>query len=260
MSVPSVATSPFTILLLDGFAVWCAGRAVAVPPSGQRLVAYLALRIGACRSAVATALWPEASEEKSQASLRTAVWRVNRAAPGLVVTRGLHVALAPDTAVDSREFAARVRRMLRPTADGQAPPADPVDEDDYAWLLTAGGLLPGWYDAWVVLEQEHTRQLRLHALEAAARRMAEQGRHAGALELAFEAVRLEPLRESASRVVIAVHLSEGNTVDAVRHYEWFRRLLDAELGLRPSASMTALARGQRVNPRDAAGDRPVTPW
>jgi DNA-binding SARP family transcriptional activator len=100
-----------------------------------------------------------------------------------------------------------------------------------------------------VLEQEHTRQLRLHALEEGAHRMAVQGRHAEALELAFEAVRLEPLRESASRAVIAVHLSESNSVDAVRHYEWFRRLLDTELGLRPSAQLTALARGQIAAPR-----------
>ncbi|ARE77787.1 BTAD domain-containing putative transcriptional regulator [Streptomyces sp. NPDC059558] len=257
MSVPSVAPSLFTIRLLDGFAVRCADRAVDVPPSGQRLVAYLALRIGAGRSAAAAVLWPEVPDEKSQASLRTAVWRVNRAAPGLVVTRGIHVALAPDTVVDNREFTARIRRILRPTAGGQPPP---VDEDGYAWLLRGGELLPGWYDEWVLLEQEHTRQLRLHALEAAAHRMAVHGSFAGALELAFEAVRLEPLRESASRAVIAVHQSEGNAVDAVRHYEWFRRLLDAELGLRPSAQLTALARGQVVAPRGTTGDRAVTPW
>ncbi|MFE5616964.1 BTAD domain-containing putative transcriptional regulator [Streptomyces sp. NPDC056470] len=246
MSVPSVATLPATIRLLDGFAVLRADRAVSVPPSGQRLVAYLALRTGAGRSAAAAALWPEAPEEKSLPSLRTAVWRVNRAVPDLVVARGTNVALAPDTVVDHREFTARVRRILRPSTGAQPPP---VDDDGYAWLLRAGELLPGWYDEWVVLEQEHTRQLRLHALEAAAHRMAGEGSHAGALELAFEAVRLEPLRETASRAVIAVHLSEGNAVDAVRHYEWFRRLLDAELGLRPSAQLTAMARGQVVAPR-----------
>ncbi|MFC8272063.1 BTAD domain-containing putative transcriptional regulator [Streptomyces sp. NPDC057271] len=257
MSEPSVAASPVTIRLLDEFAVRRVDSAVAVPPSGQRLVAYLALRTGASRSATAAALWPEVPEEKSQASLRTAVWRVNRAAPGLVVTRGTHVALAPDTVVDNREFTDRVRRILRPTADAQPPP---VDDDGYAWLLRGGELLPGWYDEWVLLEQEHTRQLRLHALEAAAQCLAAQGRHAGALELAFEAVRLEPLRESASRAVIAVHVSEGNAVDAVRHYEWFRRQLDAELGLRPSAQLTALARGLVVPPRGPVGDRAVTPW
>ncbi|MFE7836512.1 BTAD domain-containing putative transcriptional regulator [Streptomyces sp. NPDC057474] len=246
MSVPSgAATSEVAVRLLDGFAVQRGDRAVALPPSGQRLVAYLALRTGANRSAAAAALWPEAPEGKSQASLRTAVWRVNRAVPGLVVAQGMRVGLAQDTVVDNREFTDRIRRMLRPPATPQPPPAD---DDGYAWLLS-GDLLPGWYDDWVLLEQERTRQLRLHALEAGAHQMAAQGRHAGALELAFEAVRLEPLRESATRAVIAVHLSEGNAVDAVRHYEWFRRLLADELGLPPSAQLTALARGGIPAPR-----------
>ncbi|GHG00595.1 AfsR/SARP family transcriptional regulator [Streptomyces zaomyceticus] len=240
MSAPSgAATSEVAVRLLDGFAVQRSARDVALPPSGQRLVAYLALRTGANRTAAAAALWPETPEEKSQASLRTAVWRVNRAVPGLVVAQGTRVGLAQDTAVDNREFTDRIRCMLRPPAAHRPPP---VDEDGYTWLLN-GELLPGWYDDWVLLEQERTRQLRLHALEAGAYRMTAQGRHAGALELAFEAVRLEPLRESATRAVIAVHLSEGNAVDAVRHYEWFRRLLADELGLPPSAQLTALTRG-----------------
>ncbi|MFD8014395.1 BTAD domain-containing putative transcriptional regulator [Streptomyces sp. NPDC058955] len=247
MSVSSRVTPDTVVVrLLDGFAVQRGDRTVAVPPSGQRLVAYLALRTGASRSVAAAALWPEVPDEKSQASLRTAVWRVNRAVSGLVIARGTHVALAPDAVVDHRELTARVRLMLRPPADAQTPP---VEDDGYAWLLIGGELLPGWCDEWVLLEQEHTRQLRLHALETGAHRMSVHGRHAEALELAFEAVRLEPLRESASRAVIAVHVSEGNSVDAVRHYEWFRRLLDTELGLRPSAQLTALARGQVAPPR-----------
>ncbi|MFF3935065.1 AfsR/SARP family transcriptional regulator [Streptomyces phaeofaciens] len=249
MSAPSDAALPeIAVRLLDGFAVQRGARTVTLPPSGQRLVALLALRIGASRSVAAATLWPRASEERSGASLRTAVWRVNRAVPGLVVAQGTHVRLARETFVDNREFTARLRRVLQPP-DGRQPPVP--DDDGYSWLLS-GDLLPGWYDDWVLLDQERTRQLRLHALEAGAHRMAAQGRHAGAMDLAFEAVRLEPLRESASRAVIAVHLSEGNTVDAVRHYEWFRDLLDTELGVPPSEQLAALA-GRRV----AAARRPA---
>lgn len=249
MSVPSdAALSAIAVRLLDGFAVQHGARTILLPPSGQRLVAYLALRIGASRSLAAAALWPAATGEKSQASLRTAVWRVNRAVPGLVVAQGIHVRLGQHVAVDNREFTARIRRLLQTPVDRRPAPAD---EDGYTWLLT-GDLLPGWYDDWVLLDQERTRQLRLHALEAGAHRLAAQGRHAGAMDLAFEAVRLEPLRESASRAVIAVHLSEGNTVDAVRHYEWFRDLLDTELGVPPSEQLTALA-GRRVAAPRRAG-------
>ena len=55
-----------------------------------------------------------------------------------------------------------------------------------------------------------------------------------ALHLALEAVRAEPLRESANARLIEVYLAEGNVCDALRQYDAFRALLQRELGLEPS--------------------------
>lgn len=281
--------SPVAVRLLDGFALHRTGLPVALPPSAQRLVAYLALSRPVTRCVTAGALWPESTEEHAQASLRTAVWRVNRNAPGLIVTEAARVGLASCVAVDSHELEARIGRMLRspvppaapppartPARPDAPPPSGPApggvppgpdgarpspDEGEYSWLRS-GDLLPGWYDDWVLLERERVRQLRLHALETAAQRLAVRGAHLEALQLAFEAVRLEPLRESAHRAVIAVHLAEGNVIDAVRHYEWFRAVLAAELGVAPSEHLSALVRGPvehagRVLARDRPPPRPV---
>ena len=84
------------------------------------------------------------------------------------------------------------------------------------------------------------RQRRLHALDAAARGLAEGHRFAEALDLALDSVRDEPLRESAHRRVILIHLSEGNACEAVRQYESFRTLLDVELGAPPSRALRQL--------------------
>jgi DNA-binding SARP family transcriptional activator len=82
------------------------------------------------------------------------------------------------------------------------------------------------------------------------------GRHAEALQTAFAAVRAEPLRESAHRMVIRVHLAEGNVVEALRAFEQFRGLLDRELGVRPTSLMTRLVDGierpRRVTARASA--------
>ncbi|MFF0086754.1 BTAD domain-containing putative transcriptional regulator [Streptomyces canus] len=51
-----------------------------------------------------------------------------------------------------------------------------------------------------------------------------QGSLALALEAALANVRIEPLRESAHRAVVAAHLSEGNVIEAVRHYRAYRLL------------------------------------
>jgi DNA-binding SARP family transcriptional activator len=92
----------------------------------------------------------------------------------------------------------------------------------------------------VLFERERFRQLALHALEARAERLLDVGRPADALEGALEAVRSEPLRESAHRLVIRVHLAEGNGGEALRQFELCRRLLFDRLGLSPSDQLVEL--------------------
>jgi DNA-binding SARP family transcriptional activator len=60
------------------------------------------------------------------------------------------------------------------------------------------------------------------------------------VQAAYAAVRDEPLRESAHRAVVRVHLAEGNLVEALRAYRSFRDALDRELGVRPTRQMEEL--------------------
>lgn len=115
----------------------------------------------------------------------------------------------------------------------------PVDPPERLGSL-CHDLLPDWVEDWLVLEQESFRQTRLHALETGAGLLCRHGRFSEALEAAMAAVRAEPLRESAHRQVIEVHLAEGNHAEALRQYDGYRRLLAAELGLPPSDSIRAL--------------------
>jgi DNA-binding SARP family transcriptional activator len=101
-------------------------------------------------------------------------------------------------------------------------------------------LLPGWYDDWVIFERDRLRQLRLHALEALTEELIVQGLYARAIETALETIRLEPLRESAHRLAMRIHLEENNVVEAMRHYRAFRDLLREELGIEPSADLQML--------------------
>jgi DNA-binding SARP family transcriptional activator len=70
------------------------------------------------------------------------------------------------------------------------------------------------------------------------------------------AVRLEPLRESATRVLIEVHLAEDNVVEAIRRLEFFRKSLASELGVEPSAELVAMVRS-RQTVLDARRELPV---
>jgi DNA-binding SARP family transcriptional activator len=104
--------------------------------------------------------------------------------------------------------------------------------------------LPGWYEDWVLTERERLRQMQLHVLEEVAVQLAARGYYAAAVDAGLAAVRHEPLRESAHRVVARIHLMEGNRVEALKQYRRYRELLAKNLGVQPSgdfASMVSLA-------------------
>lgn len=220
--------------LLRQFALEDAGIRIDVPVGAQRLIAFLALHGPSHRCFVAGMLWPEVPESQALASLRTGVWRLNRARAGCVVCDGTELGIRSDVTVDAVEHEDFTTRVLREHLE------------DEQWIvghwdvLRRGELLPGWYDDWVVFERERHHQLRLHALEYLAALMIRLHNLTAALDLALEAVRAEPLRESANAKLIAVHLAEGNACDALRQYEAFRVLLQRELGLEPSPQLRAL--------------------
>ncbi|MFG2126271.1 BTAD domain-containing putative transcriptional regulator [Streptomyces sp. NPDC048751] len=217
--------------LLGRFTLDYGTTAVDVGVAAQRLLAYLGLRRHGTRTVVAGTLWPDATEERAHGSLRTALWRLHRGREPLVRSEGDTLALAETVSVDTRALTDSALHLLDPRS------ADPALARH---LLFAGDLLPGWDDDWVLFERERLRQLRLHALDALAHHHLARGRPALALEAALESVRAEPLRESAHRAVVAVHLAEHNVLEAIRHYRAFRSLLEQELGLAPSAGFTAM--------------------
>ncbi|MGY1607903.1 MULTISPECIES: AfsR/SARP family transcriptional regulator [unclassified Geodermatophilus] len=247
---------PPHVTLLDGFCLELPGRGRRsdsddLPGAVQRLVAHLCLSSKPNRTVTAGRLWPDVPEDHAHGSLRSALWRLNKAAPGLVEVSGSTLRLVPGVRIDVRDLSAWARRAV-------APPGDPGDValPDSALL---GDLLPGWYDDWVLLERERLRQLRMHALEAVAARLASLGRHGEALQAAHAAVRAEPLRESAHRMVVRIHLAEGNVAEAVRAYELFRTVLHTELGVLPSEEMTRLLGHVPRVRRTLAAQLPLAP-
>lgn len=218
------------LTLLGGFQLECAGQRVSLPANGQRLLAFLGVTGASPRSVTAGTLWPEVTEQNAYGSLRTTMWRLRRGHPRLIDSSANLLSLHPGVGVDGRVLADAAQAAVRP--------GGPADVDEV--LMRGAELLPGWYDDWVIFERERLRQLRLHALEAIAGRLAGRGEYGRALQAALETVRAEPLRESAHRLVIAIHLAEHNVVEAIRHYRYVRDLMRAELGIPPSAGLTAM--------------------
>lgn len=230
------AGSPGVALeLLNGFELRAGGTAVELPPSAQRLVAFLALqRRPVQRVHVAGSLWSDSPEDRSLANLRSALWRLRRPECSVLVAHGSLLALEAEVAVDVDELTRLARGLLERTVDSA---------DARAQGLLDGDLLPDWYEDWVIMERERLRHLRLHALESLCEQLADAGDYWSAIEIGMAAVRTDPLRESAHRALIAAHLAEGNAAAAVQHYREFCGLLRRELGLGPSPHLRRLLAG-----------------
>lgn len=205
-----------------------------LPPAVRRLVAFLSLHDRALqRMYVAGNLWPDSDERRAAASLRSALWRLRRAACPLVATTGGQVSLDRSVTVDL-EALVDVERVVTPSSD-------PV-------VLTGliacyeQDLLPDWYEQWLVYRRERWRQVRLHALESISRVLSSAGHHRAAVDAGLAAVSIEPLRESTHRTLIEAHLAEGNQTEALRQYEQYRDHLASELDLLPSPRLTRLLR------------------
>jgi DNA-binding SARP family transcriptional activator len=234
--------SNYRIQLLGGFAVTSEGCSIHLGPSSERLVALLACRASPLpRHLAAGLLWPNRHEGRAKANLRSVVYRTTSSHPGLIMSSLRQVSLSPSASVDFQVVAAAAQRILAGSMDDLcATVRESLTRD----------LLPCWYeDDWVIDDRETFRQNRLHALEILSHKLAKRGRYGEAIDAALAVVRAEPLRESAHRTLVMVHLREGNYGEALRQYERCRILLHDELGIDPSPQLQDLIFGSCQAPR-----------
>ena len=228
------ASSP-RIRLLNGFELLCGHQPVPLPACVERVIVFLALHERPLlRGLVAGTLWPESTDQRAAACLRSSLWRLRRTSPFVVEATASHITLASGARVDVRDLLALAHSILGGRSDWRT--------GELALLLEPVVLLPGWYDDWVVAERERLSQTRLHALETLAELLILEGRFAEAVDAGLAAVRDEPLRESAHRVLIKAYLAEGNQWEAVHQYRQYQHVIRQELGLDPSPKMEHLVR------------------
>lgn len=212
-------------------------RVVTVGSRQQRLLAALAVYGSRSRRFLGGLLWPDCTEQHAQGSLRAAVFSVSRRIPGALESHGAELALGARVEVDLHR--------LRDVLDGPDAP-DPAGADD-RWLAdrSRAELLPGWYDDWVVAEQDRLVADYVIGMERRAQSALARGDGYRALTLARAAYDLDPLRESAIRLLVQGHLFLGNEAEALRAFHEHRASVARELGAEPSSQLLALIGGPR---------------
>jgi DNA-binding SARP family transcriptional activator len=250
VAVPGGYVAAHGVTVLGSFTLVSDGAALPLGVDSRRLVAYLAVHPRPQeRAALAADLWPGVPAAAAQRLLAEAADAVG--VPALFSDGDLSgpLALAADVRVDLADALGLVRAL---------PEIPAVDSPDVG--LLSADILPGWTAAWIAVERERFRQLRLHAIEERSLRLSAAGRHADAVALAEMAVHAAPSRESARRALIEAHLAQGNIAAAVAEYDSYEELLRSSVGGPASSGLDALfppspvwpvLRARRPMPRSA---------
>jgi DNA-binding SARP family transcriptional activator len=209
---------------------------------GRLLFAYLVVhrhRLVA-RDELAEALWSEPDPAAVDARLNPLLSKLRRVFGADAIEGRSTLALRLPTAwVDLEAAVEAIHRA-----------ESAVAQEDWtrAWGPVLTGLfiaqrmfLPGEDAPWIDEVRHQLEVLHLRALEAyAATELAIGGTElAGAVRAGRELVRLAPLRESGSRMLMEALAAEGNAAEALQVYGRLSERLRDELGVSPSSSTRA---------------------
>lgn len=256
------------IRFLGGLLIESDGRNLPRIPSrpGRSLFAFLVLNRDRqlSRDLLAGMFWPDMADNQARRRLSQALWQIQTLFTEAGVA-GSHIIATPNTVrfnptadfwLDVEAFETAVNPLKdAPAGDSLriSPPAALAE----AVELYRGDLLAGFYDDWVMMDQQRLRQLYYRALTHLAMVHKSRGEFESALVYARRLVSFEPLREDAHRDVMRLCLLAGRPNEALLQYEVCYSALADELGAEPEPATTELF--ESIAAQRRAGRRPFVP-
>ena len=207
----------------------------------KALIAYLALQgsRGQSREKLADLLWGNSAEEQTRANLRQTLSSIRKALSGgadCLATKGDQISLAgPGIELDVSAFE-RFAEEATPAALGHAAQLYKGD------LLDGFSLKEDSFEAWVRVERE---RLRHRACEVLAKLVSYRdgvGDTDRCVEVAARLLQLDPLRESAHRILMRSYAAQGRQASALKQFEICRDVLARELRVEPESETVKLYR------------------
>ena len=216
--------------------------ASAMSKKAKSLVAYLAVKRGQTQSRekLAALLWQNSAEVQARTNLRQALSSIRRVLNGndttCLITDGDRVSLASRTIdLDVAEF----ERLVAEATPGALKRAATLYKGD---LLDGFSLKEESFEAWARAERERLRHLASEALAKLIAHCDEVGDTERCVETAARLLTLDPLRESAYRILMRAYAEQGRSASALKQFGTCRETLRRELGVEPEAATVALYR------------------
>lgn len=218
--------------------------------TGRSLLAYLVAHrnTAPARDLLAGMFWPDMTETLARRRLSHALWQIQSV---LGEAEGLdtYVIASPTTIrfntearvwVDVDEFDSIAAMIKAPgPADLDRRP-ETLERLIHAVRLYTGDFLAGYYDNWIMVEQERLSQSLSSVLNHIVRLSKSWGDFDQALLYARRLALLDPLHEEAHREVMRLCYLVGRPNDALAQYDRCASILASEMGAEPAADTTAL--------------------
>ena len=215
--LPTVALE---ISLLGGFCLRWQGQVhdALRPGKAQLLLSYLLLHRDRPlpRARVASALWPDSSEDQARTNLRRELHSLRQLLP------------EPDhyLRVDARQLAWNTQADYRLDVEEL--------ETGRRAELYAGELLPGHYEDWLLDHRERLARLGRELLEEQLAAQEAQSRWREAAETARRLIALDPAEEESHRRLMRIHLALQDPAAAHKAFLECQKRLRQELDVEPS--------------------------
>jgi DNA-binding SARP family transcriptional activator len=213
--------------------------------------------------------WPDLPDSQARRRLSQALWQVQT----LLSEAGLsssYIQAGANTVrfnasaaywLDVEEFEAATVAVKEAVTGALVSPAE-LARLSAAIELYRGDLLSGFYDDWLLVEQQRLRQVYFRALRDLAAIHKSRGEFEDALVYSRRLALLDSLNEEAHRDVMRLCLLAGRPNDALLQYEVCYSILADELGADPEPATTALFESiaaQRQSGRRAFVPAPRSP-
>ena len=221
------------IRILGAFVVEVDGQPAEIPwQPGQLLVAYLALNPGTGhrREKLAGLLWPDSDEANARNNLRQTLWRLRKAVSGdYFLADKVSVGFNPEA-----DYDLDVNDLLDGTETSS------VDELIQVVSAYKGRLLPGFYEDWVVLEQERLQAIFEDRMQLLLDRLVDEARWREAREWAERWIAHGQVPEPAYRALMTAAAGLGDQAGVAAAYRRCIEALEEDVGVEPSPETQAL--------------------
>jgi DNA-binding SARP family transcriptional activator len=237
-----------------------AGAGVTVGANRSlELLVYLLLnrRQPHSREQLCEVLWPQDRADAARRYMRQALWRLNVALAGVVVTSRSGLLRVDPAAIDHLDVE-EIDAVQAETADVRGADLGPelAGRVRRATESFGGDLLAGWPQEWCLAERQRLQQVRLELTERLISHHDAAGRPALAVRYGHEVLALDPARETTHRLLMRAHERAGDRASAVRQYQRCVAALAEELGVAPTPETVRLYRRIRA---DGVEPHPVVP-